>query len=64
MWDGENKRTLIVMHGKENHNHTTGWCSLEYVLYSREGKTYINCLVKQSNNWNIETKDKIDSSLC
>jgi hypothetical protein len=39
MWDGENKRKLIIMHGKENHNQTTGWCSLEYVLYYREEKT-------------------------
>jgi hypothetical protein len=38
-WDGENERKLIVMHGKENHNQTTGWCSLEYVLYYKEGKT-------------------------
>jgi hypothetical protein len=49
MWDGENKRKLIIMHGKENHNQTTGWSSLEYVLYYREGKVYINCLVKQPN---------------
>jgi hypothetical protein len=71
MWDGENERKAIVMHGKENHNQITGWCSLEvleYVLYYKEGKTigiqkYI-LIVRHSNViiWNIEAADKIDSS--
>jgi hypothetical protein len=30
MWDGENKRKLIVMHGKENHNHLH---SITFVLW-------------------------------
>ena len=42
---------------------------VEYVLYyswknNPHSEVYINSLVKQSNNWNIEAEDKIDNSLC
>ena len=58
------------MHGKEN---TTTrpqddfLCNMFCIIgneNNRHSNVYINCLVKQYNNWNIEAEDKIDSSLC
>jgi hypothetical protein len=69
MWDRENKRKYDyrAMARKtttrlQDHVLWNMFCIIGGESHQK-WKEYINCLVKQYNNWNIEAEDKIDCSL-